>query len=318
MANRISHYNRDFSESLVQRHYGKLFCVSIDKSIRSLPRRNTVNAMRMENILRTMSAVAVLCLVAVAVLGQAAPTGTAAPASGAPAVKLNPYTTPDKSASVGVPPGWNVTKGEFGVIQMSGPKGEAISMGNGVYVQDGPFQAGQKANGLIAMKMPLSATIQQKYVMLWQQAAAVIGGPDPHVVILSAAPISLGRIGQCGVFLGTQTNTQGPQKFETRFCSLAADTNGFYKLFWMNANIPADLATQERATAEAVLSSYKPSIDSLKLILKPMTPPMPPPSAGPGISSTMWGERMSDQSATCMDLGVIREEPEWKLPSYCN
>jgi hypothetical protein len=277
-----------------------------------------VNAMRMGNILRTMSAVGVLCMAAVGARGQAAPSGTAPAAGGAAAVKLDPYTTPDKSASVGVPPGWKVTKGEFGVIQMSGPNGEAISMGNGVYVQDGPFQAGQKPNGLIAMKMPLSATIQQKYAMLWQQAAAVAGGPDPHVQILSATPISLGKIGQCGVFLGTQTNAQGPQKFESRFCSLAADTNGFYKLFWMNANIPANLASQERATAEAVLSSYKPSIDSLKLILKPMTPPQPPPSAGPGMSSTMWAERSSEESATCMDEGVIREEPEWKLPSYCN
>ena len=276
-----------------------------------------MNATCTGRILRTMSAMAVLCLGAVGALGQAQ-SGATAPAA-APAVKLDPYTAPDKSATVGVPPGWKVTKGEFGVIQMSGPNGESISMGNGVYVQNGPFQAGRPANGLIGMQMPVNATIQQKYVMLWQQAVAVIGGPDPKVQILSATPISLGKIGTCGVFLGTMTDPkQGAEKFESRFCSLAADTNGFFKLFWMNANIPANVATQERATAEAVLSSYRPSIDSLKLILKPMTPPMPPPVLPSGMSSSMWAERSSEESATCMDEGVIREEPEWKLPSYCN
>jgi hypothetical protein len=276
-----------------------------------------VNSTR--GILRTMSALATLCLAALAALGQATPNGAPPAASSAAAAKLNPYTAPDKSATAGVPDGWTVTKGEFGVIQMSGPNGESISLGNGVYVQNGPFQAGQKPNGEIAMTMPVAATIQQKYVMLWQQAVAAVGGPDPKVQILSATPISLGRIGQCGIFLGTMTDPKlGPRKFETRFCSLAADTNGFFKLFYLNADLPANVATQERATAEAVLSSYRPSIDSLKLMLKPMTPPMPPPVLPSGMSSTMWAEKTSEESATCMDLGVLREEPEWKLPSYCN
>ena len=100
------------------------------------------------------------------------------------------------------------------------------------------------------------------------------------------------------------------------------DTNGIFKLFWMNATIPTSLATQERATAEAVLASYKPSAASLKLILQPATPPLPAPSmgsaaGGAGMSSAMYAERMADQSSTCMDEGVIREEPEWKLPAYC-
>jgi hypothetical protein len=276
-----------------------------------------VNSSR--EILRTMSALLSLCFLAAVALGQTAQNGAAPAASSAAAVKLNPYTAPDKSATAGVPDGWKVTKGEFGVIQMSGPNDESISLGNGLYVQNGPFQAGQKPNGLIAMKMPVAAPLQQKYVMLWQQAVASAGGPDPKVQILSATPIPVGKIGQCGVFLGTMTGPKlGPEKFETRFCSLAADTNGFFKLFYVNASLPDKVAMQERATAEAVLSSYKPSIDSLKLILKPMTPPQPPPVLPAGMSSALWADQSATQSANCMDLGVLREEPEWKLPSYCN
>jgi hypothetical protein len=36
------------------------------------------------------------------------------------------------------------------------------------------------------------------------------------------------------------------------------------------------------------------------------------------MSSTQYGEIMADQTANCMDLGVIREEPVGKLPKYCH
>jgi hypothetical protein len=269
--------------------------------------------------LQLFSAIVGLGLASLLFVGQTFSQNATPPAGGATAAQLTTYTAPDQSASAGVPAGWKVTKGAFGVIQMSGPNGEAISMGNGIFVKDGPYRPGQKANGLIEMSMPNQATVAQKYAMLWQHAAEAVGGPNPNVVVVSAKPIALGKIAQCGIFLGSMTNAQGPQKFESRFCSLAPDTNGFYKLFWMNANIPANLATQERATAEAVLSSYKISTDTLKVLLKPLTPPIPPPSAVQGgMSSEMWAQRMQDQSSTCMDLGVIREEPAWKLPSYCH
>jgi hypothetical protein len=90
----------------------------------------------------------------------------------------------------------------------------------------------------------------------------------------------------------------------------------------MNATIPASLAAQERATAEAVLSSYRPSLATLKAILKPATPPLPPPSwvapgGGSGDSSALYAEQQAQQTSDCMDEGVIREEPEWQLPPYC-
>jgi hypothetical protein len=240
----------------------------------------------------------------------------------APPTSLQAYKAPDQSAFVGVPAGWKVTKADNAVIQMSGPNGESISLGNGLFVKNGPFQFGQKANGLISMTMPNQATLAQKYAMIWQQAAAAGGDPTERVSVTSATPLPLGNIAQCGIFLGIQTNAKGSSNFESRFCSLPMDTNGIFKLFWMNATLPASVATQERATAEAVLASYKPSTASLKLILQPATPPLPAPgvgAAGGGAieSSTMYAERMADESSTCMDEGVIRQEPEWQLPAYC-
>jgi hypothetical protein len=232
---------------------------------------------------------------------------------------LQPYTALDKGATAGVPAGWKVTKGENGVIQMSGPQGEAISLGNCLFVMNGPFKLGQMSNGPIQMMMPYHAPLAQKYAMLWQQSSAQAGDPTAQVSIVSATPIPLGNVAQCGIFLGKLTNAKGASNFESRFCALPMDTNGVFKLFWLNASIPVALAAEERATAEAVLASYKPSLASLKLLLAPATPPMAPPSVpgGGGMPSAEYAERTADQTSTCMDLGVIREEPEWQLPPYC-
>ena len=233
----------------------------------------------------------------------------------APSSSLQTYTAPDHSATVGVPAGWKVTKGENAVIQMAGPQGETIFLGNGVFVKNGPYSPGQKPMGPISLSIPNQATLAQKYEVIWKEASAQAGDPSQTFNLISTTPIPLGQIAECAVFLGSASNKAGSYKFETRFCSLPMDSNGIYKLFWMGANIPDALAAQERATAEAVLNSYKPSTASLKLILAPATPPMAPPSSG--MSSTMYGERMADETANCMDEGVIRQEPEWRLPPYC-
>ena len=277
-----------------------------------------VNSKR--NALRIICAIAGLGLASLLVVGQTASQNAAQPAAGTAAAKLAPYTAPDHSASVGVPPGWKVTKGSNAVIQMSGPQGESISLGNGMYVRNGVFQVGQKANGLISMSMPYQATLNQKYVMLWQQAAATSGQPQPQVDFISATPIPFAKtIAECAIYLGTMTTTQGSSKFESRFCSLPLDSGGIFKLFWMNADLPAALATQERATAEAVLASYTVSPANLKLLFQPLTPAKSaaPPAGAGGMSSALYAEKMADRTSTCMDEGVIRQEPASKLPSYC-
>ena len=239
-----------------------------------------------------------------------------------PSTPLQAYTAPDQSASVGVPAGWKVTKAQYGIIQMSGPNGEAISLGNTIFVRNGPYQPGQQASGLISMTLPNQATITQKVEAVWQQAAAAAGDPTEHVSVSSATPVPLGNIAQCGIFLGSETNAKGASSWEMRFCSMPMDTNGIYKFFWLDAVIPASIAAQERTTAEAVLSSYRPSPATLLALLKPETPPLPPmgvtvPGGGPGMSSTEYAEQQAQETSNCMDEGVIREEPEWQLPPYC-
>jgi hypothetical protein len=255
------------------------------------------------------------------VLGLIAGAGMTHPAAAAddstPA--LQPYTAPDQSASAGLPSGWQVTKAEHGVIQMSGPHGEQIGLGEGIFVRNAPF--GTTVNPPVKASMPAQASLGQKFTMLWQVAAAA-AGEVPQIKILSARRIPIpSAIGECGVVLGSMTSRRGAQKFETQICSLRPDSGGVFKLVWNHATIPDALASQERATVEAVLHSYRPSQETLKLIMQPLTPVMPsPPSGvrGAGAGGDYWGQIGADHAAECMDLGVLREEPIWHQPPYCH
>jgi hypothetical protein len=277
-----------------------------------------VNINFKRNALRLFSGMAALGLASLFVLGQTSPQKAAEPAAAPTAAKLTPYTAPDKSATVGVPSGWKVTKGANAVIQMSGPQGEAISLGNTLYVRNGAFQAGQQASGVIAMSMPYQATLNQKYVMLWQQSAVVSGQPQPQVNFISATPIPIAKtIAECATYLGTMTKADGTVKFESRFCSLPLDSGGIFKLFWMTAFIPEALAAQERATAEAVLASYQLAPATVNALFQPLTPVVRAPAGGGGGMPSIPGQVAVDHSSECMDLRVIREVPERLLPSYC-
>lgn len=58
-------------------------------------------------------------------------------------VRLQQTTLPDGSAAVGVPPGWRITFGQQGALDMEGPRGEQISLGAAAPVYTHPMPFGQ-------------------------------------------------------------------------------------------------------------------------------------------------------------------------------
>jgi hypothetical protein len=124
---------------------------------------------------------------------QAKPAASATTPAATPAPQLKPYTTPDQSASAGVPSGWQVTKGQQTVITMTGPQGEILSLGNTFIAKNAPFQLGQRGSNGVDLTMPYTAPLQQKLIMILQQNAAIAGKPSPQVTFTSATPISYPR-----------------------------------------------------------------------------------------------------------------------------
>lgn len=259
--------------------------------------------------------------VALAGLSACAQNSPAPTASSAPT--LTPYSAPDGSVQAGVPPGWKVTKGGETVVQMAGPNGETINLGTTFVVRNAPFELGQKGTNGIDLSMPNAASLDQKFTMLEQWSASIGGAGDPGVRIASSAPISLSIPNlQCGRLSGTVNTPNGNQAFGILICSLAIDSGGTYKVMFKLAQAPPTVAAQEKALAGAVFASYRVSPAQLKLKLAPHVSP-PPPRATAGATAaginaqTMNMMRSADISSTCMDLGVIREEPNWQLPREC-
>ena len=231
---------------------------------------------------------------------------------------------PDQSASVGVPSGWQVTKGQETVITMTGPQGEILSLGNTFIAKNAAFQLGQCGSNGVDLTMPYSATLQQKLAMIIQQNAAVAGKPIPQLTLTSAAPIQLPpALGQCGRFVANLTGQQGPIKAMGAFCSLPLDTGGTYKNIMILATAPEAVAAQSAPTAQAIIQSYRIPASWLQKKLSPNILPKPSASANPTAlagainRSTALGIAGADNSANCFDLSVLRETPTYQLPRSC-
>ncbi|HEX4311705.1 MAG TPA: hypothetical protein VHZ25_16860 [Acidobacteriaceae bacterium] len=234
----------------------------------------------------------------------------------APSIQLTPYTTPDKTAAAGVPSGWKVTMGTLTVIEMTGPKGETIYLGNAFIARNGTFQAGQKPAGGADLSMPYTASLAQKLTMILDQNAAIAGKPTPQIALTSATPLQVPAIlGQCGRFVANISGTsQGPAKIMGALCSLPLDSAGTYKNIMLMASAPVAVAAQDAPVATAVFASYK--IPNKMLAMK-LAPYAAPPSKRAAPSSPSTFPLQDDTSAECFDLIVLRETPNRQLPQKC-
>jgi hypothetical protein len=282
-----------------------------------------------EYLSRTVLTMAVASLMVAASAKLSAAGQAPQASSGAATPALQPYTAPDQSAQAGVPPGWKVVKGGQTVVQMTGPNGETISLGQTFVVRNAPLQLGQQPSNGVDLSMPNSANLADKFTMLEQWGASLAGAGDPQVHFASSAPIQLSIPNvQCGRGTGTMNSKSGQVAFGLLICSLPVDTGGTYKLMFKRATAPPNVASQEAALAGAVFASYRVPSAQLQLKFAPHTAPPPPPQQmmAPGVgnaataatnAATMNMMRGGQVSSDCMDLGVIREEPNWQLPQEC-
>jgi hypothetical protein len=187
-------------------------------------------------------------------------------------VQLQPYTAPDKSASAGVPAGWQVTNAGSGAITMTGPQGEAVNV-EVIVAHDGPFRPGQKGPGGADLTMPSAARLSDKLVMVLEEQAALKGIPAPQLKYLYQAPIQMpSGMGRCGIFAISAAGGANLSDGMGIFCSFADGSAKFFKSFLMYGAAPTAIAAQTAPTIEAVLKSYKLAPGWTEKILSPYTP----------------------------------------------
>jgi hypothetical protein len=226
----------------------------------------------------------------------------------APPVKLQTYTLPDKSASAGVPAGWKAKGGGAGMIVLSGPQDETITLGQIVLAHDGPFQVGQKGPDGASITMPSSAKLSNKLLMIFEQTAAINGEAAPQIKFLYGSLLQVpAAMGQCGVFVvsnsTSQVNAMGI------LCSLPVDSGKFFKNILIIGAAPTAAAAQTAPTVLAVFKSYRIAPGWSQKILAPF---MSPAAGGPSTqeivesyTSSMMQQRAIDIGAQCTDAGII-------------
>lgn len=266
---------------------------------------------------------------AVACHAQAPQTAAAPSTANSAVMPLQPFSAQDGSASAQVPAGWKIEKQGQTAIDLNGPNGEAILLGNTYIARNAPYQ-NARVQG-VDLNMPYQANLEQKFTMIFQYAAFLTGTRVPQIQFISAKAVQApAPFGQCATFLGAITGygSMPPSNFEGLFCSLPMDVAGTYKNILKLAIVPTQFAAKERATSEAVLASYSIPTSWLqrKLALNVSAPPQM--AGGGAINASTLAQinainaatanmiRGADTSANCADQ-AIRETPMWRLPAAC-
>jgi hypothetical protein len=275
------------------------------------------NAMKLIRFLRAAVPVISIIIGAPAIVcAQAQGTPSNAPAAAAaPPVQLQTYTASDQSASAGVPAGWKVYGAAQTNIEMTGPQGEIINLGQGIIAHDGPFQLGQTGPDGSNMTMPYSAKLTDKLIMVLQQRAALNGNPVPQFKFIYAAPLqSLPAGFQCGVFVVSASGVATPADALGVFCSLPEDRLQFYKNFLIIGSAPTAIAPKDVATVAAVIKSYKvPPAWLQKKFALFTAPATASPDQGPGdpaevqmyLNAMQEQQNVIDHGASCVDAGLV-------------
>jgi len=221
---------------------------------------------------------------------------------------LKTVTTDDKTASVGIPSGWTLKKGANGFVWVSGPNGEGVNLG--VLVVAKNASAGSNVSGEVAFALPFTASLSDKFTTILQKGAAKQGQPAPQVTIASVTQM---KLPMCSQLLGGWTAGAKSWKFEGIICSLQPDYLGLYKNLVFLAQVPANLAAQDRPIVEQIAQSYRVTPAMFKKMLSPYTPAPPRPVVGAMPMALYQDPTNSD----CFDYNVIRESPPWEVPMHC-
>lgn len=266
-------------------------------------------------------------IIGLPVFVSATAQATPSTAPAAPPVQLQPYTAQDQSVSAGVPSGWKVMSATGGSINMAGPQGETVNLGDVFVAHDGPFQLGQRGPGPALMNMPSTAKLSDKLIMFLQQQEAINGKPVAQIKFIFATPLQIpAATAQCGMFAIDFSGTATPTKGMGIFCSLPDDTAQLFKIILLMGTAPSAIAAQTVPTVAAVYKSYKLAPGWAQRLLSPYTQSAAvAPGAGPGSAAEtqMFLRAMANNQAAidhgfrCADAGILGNGSNFETPREC-
>ncbi len=184
---------------------------------------------------------------------------------------LHQYVLPDRSASVGLPDGWQVSQGSGGgTISATGPNGEAINL-------DSPFlawdtrnphvqqtmrllQQGSLSNSAYAKALyyPYGGDLGKMLVELNRMKRQKAGLPVPNIQITGETPLPGSGPQHCARFTGQiePADGKGPSEMVAVYCVGQVSPMGQYGSQVYVTAVPLPFADKERATMGAILASF--------------------------------------------------------------
>ncbi len=197
---------------------------------------------------------------------EASSSGPASGTRSAPAAALRPYTLPDRSASVGVPDGWQVDRNSAGgTMIIRGPHGELAGLGLTRMGVD-PTNANRRqlqrggAGNYDAGKIiyPYNVNLAKAFPDILQQFRRVNGLSPAGLEIAHAEQISGLRGQHCAHVTGLMNpDGKGMQEMNSLLCTTSPSRFGDYLVIFYHTLLPKAVADKERATMGAVLASFR-------------------------------------------------------------
>jgi hypothetical protein len=189
--------------------------------------------------------------------GSAAASGQSGPAQ-----KLTPVVFPDGSGSMGLPPGWKLTRAQLGDASASGPNGEMLRFGLTIPILD---PTNPQSRGLMGRNGPpgnfLAIPYNSDAATLFTQASAQIArkmrtqAPAVTIQNVRNLPLSGGR--NFMVYGSVDThNGQGPQAMIAQMIVTTVQMMGSYQMTVFEITAPPQVMVSEAATISEIYPNY--------------------------------------------------------------
>ena len=217
--------------------------------------------------------------------GAVSPTGSGAAQPGGrtevPLPPMRQVTLPDQTATISLPAGWNIVPDQSGmaITTVTGPQGERLGL-NQYYLAWDPYNP-QVQNRLRRRIMfqneidiPTNVDLTKYYADILQKIRVAFGQPPAPLKVDSVQPVS-GSQGQCVTAIG-QINPDNTTMRDMNYlmCRSTPNEAGQYFLTMTRCLLPLGASDQQRATAAAIMASYKPDMQRAQAIANAQSAPM--------------------------------------------
>ncbi len=212
--------------------------------------------------------------------GGAPGAASAAAGGGSGVPAMSQVSLSDGTGTISLPAGWNLVPSQsgMGMATVNGPNGELLGLNYGFNAQDTNSPVVQ--NGLrMGIKFqhtvyyPANADLTKSFEAIFQALRAAAGqGPAPIKVDNVQASSSQG---QCVTATGQlNPDGQGMRQMQMLLCRSTPNQNGAYEFILTKCLLPLNATDQQRATADAIMATFKPDMQRAQAIANAQSAPI--------------------------------------------